>query len=153
MCKSNHLKIYISLLKHGVVLILAGRNCLTLGKYICKYIHSLSWKKQERLSQSAGDKPRKTLSELTKPDLQKLELTLEAEKEGLRIIYVDHTHAMRIGDFDKIYLLIDNYGADVNWEDTYGNTPLIAACRYGLRLPIRNLIERRRSLTTKTSLE
>ena len=48
----------------------------------------------------------------------------------------------RIGDFDKIYLLIDNYGADVNWEDTYGNTPLIAACRYGLRLPIRNLIER-----------
>ena len=75
--------------------------------------------------------------------LAKAKADLEAEKrEGLRIIYADYTHAMRIGDFDKIYLLIDNYGADVNWEDTYGNTPLIAACRYGLRLPIRNLIER-----------
>ena len=71
------------------------------------------------------------LSELTKQDLQKLKLTWKPKKEGLRIIYADYTHAMRIGDFDKIYELIDNYGADVNWEDTYGNNPLIAACRYG----------------------
>ena len=50
--------------------------------------------------------------------LAKAKADLEAEKkEGLRIIYADYTHAMRIGDFDKIYELIDNYGADVNWEE------------------------------------
>ena len=75
--------------------------------------------------------------------LKEAKARVEAEKrEGLRVIYADYTDAMRRGDFEKVYMLIDNYGADVNWEDTYGNTPLIAACRYGLRVPIRKLIER-----------
>ena len=75
--------------------------------------------------------------------LKEAKARVEAEKrEGLRVIYADYTDAMRKGDFEKVYMLIDNYGADVNWEDTYGNTPLIAACRYGLRVPIRKLIER-----------
>ena len=75
--------------------------------------------------------------------IAKAKADLEAEKrEGLRIIYADYTDAMRKGNFEKIYQLIDNYGADVNWEDTYGNNPLITACRYGLKVPIQRLIER-----------
>ena len=63
-------------------------------------------------------------------------------KEGLRIIYADFANAMRQGDFQKIYTLVDKFGLDINWEDTYGNTPLIAACRYGLAVPIRKLCDR-----------
>ena len=34
---------------------------------------------------------------------------------------MDYTDAMRKGDFEKVYMLIDNYGADVIGEE-HGNT-------------------------------
>ena len=92
----------------------------------------------ERRAQEAADAEKARVARLEKAR----KMAAAEEAEGLRIIYADFANAMRVGDFGKIYTFIDRFRLDINWEDTYGNTPLIAACRYGLRVPIMKLCRR-----------
>ena len=92
----------------------------------------------ERRAQEAADAEKARVARFEKAR----KMAAAEEAEGLRIIYADFANAMRVGDFGKIYTFIDRFRLDINWEDTYGNTPLIAACRYGLRVPIMKLCRR-----------
>jgi len=64
--------------------------------------------------------------EMAKQQEERLKRAAAAEaaqrKEGLRIIYADFANAMRQGDFEKIYTLVDRFGLDINWEGSRAPT-------------------------------
>jgi pSer/pThr/pTyr-binding forkhead associated (FHA) protein len=64
------------------------------------------------------------------------------ETKMINRIYGQYAKAMREGDFETVYHMVDNVGITVNWEDSYGNTALICAAKYGLKVPIEELIHR-----------
>lgn len=64
------------------------------------------------------------------------------ETKLINDVYGQYAKAMREGDFAKVYHMVDKVGISVNWEDSYGNTALICAARYGLKVPIEQLIFR-----------
>ena len=55
-------------------------------------------------------------------------------------VYATYSTAMRNGDFETMYDMIDKVGISINWEDSYGRTAIITACKYGLKKPIDSLI-------------
>ena len=55
-------------------------------------------------------------------------------------MYAVYAKAMREGDFKKVYDMIEKVGICVNWEDTYGNTAIISAAKFGLKVPIDRLL-------------
>eukprot|EP00947_MAST-08B_sp_MAST-8B-sp1_P000318 g318.t1 len=52
------------------------------------------------------------------------------------------SQALHRKDFAEVFRLVDETNADPDWEDAYGKTPLIEACRYGLRVVVNELFER-----------
>jgi pSer/pThr/pTyr-binding forkhead associated (FHA) protein len=63
-----------------------------------------------------------------------------AEKLEIDKVYAQYSNAMRKGDFQKICDMVQKVGISVNWEDSYGNTAIIVASKFGLKVPINKLL-------------
>ena len=64
---------------------------------------------------------------------------IEEEKQ-INKVYAKYAQAMRQGKFDTVYDMVSKVGISVNWEDTYGNTAIIVAAKFGLKVPIDRLL-------------
>ena len=76
------------------------------------------------------------------PEIVKKALGRQTPADVGEFIRKNFIRAMREGDFATVYHMVDNVGISVNYEDAYGNTALICAARYGLKVPIEQLLYR-----------
>ena len=104
-----------------------------------KYNAKMEQEKQEALAEAAEETEFQRARARARMHKAK-DLAALAEKTQIDKVYASYAKAMRNGDFKTIENMVKNVGISVNWEDTYGNTAIIAAAKYGLKVPIDHLL-------------
>ena len=87
-----------------------------------------------RQRRARKEKHRKDVIEKARKEFEAKQRRHELER---RQFFSKYARYMRAGNFEGVYDMIDNHGVDPNWEDTYGNTALIYASRWGRKARVR----------------
>lgn len=93
----------------------------------------------EAIAEAEKEAEYEMMKAMQRTEIAKKKAAVE-EKKQIDKVYAVYAKAMREGDFKKVYDMIEKVGISVNWEDTYGNTAIISAAKFGLKVPIDRLL-------------